>query len=179
MIILGIDPGLSSTGYGVVRVEKGEPHYVACGGIETPSGTQLSWRLAKIYQEVAAIIAERRPGVVAMEQLFFNTNVKSAMAVGEARGAIMLAAEHAGVPAFDYTPLQIKQAVAGYGKADKGQVAFMVRSLLRISDIPSDHASDALATAICHLHHMGLAARLSVVEPALAKKKPKREKANQ
>jgi crossover junction endodeoxyribonuclease RuvC len=109
---------------------------------------------------VAGVIDRHEPDVLVLEQLFFNTNVKSAMAVGESRGAIMLAAEHAGVTVAEYTPLEIKMALVGYGRAEKQQVNYMVRSLLNVAEISSDHASDALAAAVCHAHHLNLEERI-------------------
>ena len=160
MVILGIDPGLASTGFGVIRKEGADLRSLEHGVIETPPGAVLSLRLDKIYREVVEVIRSHQPDVVVLEQLFFSSNAKSAMAVGEARGAIILAAAHAGAEVAQYTPLQIKQALVGEGRASKEQVSFMVRSILRLEPIASDHASDALAAAICHAHRYDLQERL-------------------
>lgn len=160
MVILGIDPGLSSTGFGVIRKEGADLRPLEHGGIETPPGVALSLRLDKIYREVTAVIQRHQPGVVVLEQLFFSSNAKSAMAVGEARGAIMLAAAHAGAEVAQYTPLEIKQALVGRGRAGKEQVSFMVQSILGLGPIASNHASDALAAAICHAHRYELEERV-------------------
>ncbi len=161
MVILGIDPGLSSTGFGVIRKEGAELRSLEYGGIETPPGAVLSARLDKIYREVTEVMQRHRPDVVVLEQLFFSSNAKSAMAVGEARGAIMLAAAHGSAEVVQYTPLEIKQALVGQGKAAKDQVSFMVRSILKLPPIASDHASDALAAAVCHAHRCDMKKRLA------------------
>jgi len=160
MVILGIDPGLASTGFGVVRKEGADLRSPEYGEIETPPGAALSLRLDKIYRGVLGVIQGHQPDVVVLEQLFFSSNAKSAMAVGEACGAIILAAAHAGAEVAQYTPLEIKQALVGQGRAGKEQVSFMVRSILRLEPIASDHASDALAAAICHAHRHDLKERL-------------------
>ncbi len=160
MVILGIDPGLSSTGFGVIEKVGAEMRSLEYGGIETPPGAVLSARLDKIYREVTEVLQRHRPDMVVLEMLFFSNNAKSAMAVGEARGAIMLAAAHAGAEVVQYTPLEIKQALVGQGRASKEQVSFMVCSILRLEPIASDHASDALAAAVCHAHRHDLNERL-------------------
>ncbi len=160
MVILGIDPGLSSTGFGVIEKVGAELRSLEYGGIETPPGAALSARLDKIYREVTEVMQRQKPDVVVLEQLFFSSNAKSAMAVGEARGAIMLAAAHAEADVVQYTPLEIKQALVGQGRASKEQVSFMVRSILKLEPIASDHASDALAAAVCHAHRHDLNKRL-------------------
>ena len=151
MIVLGIDPGTANTGYGVV-VSRGSTLAALDGGvIETRSGTPLEKRLAHIHQRVCDLIAEHRPEALAVEELYFGKNVRTAFAVGQARGVVLLAAGIHGVPAFSYTPQAVKQAVCGSGRAEKGQVQRMVQSLLALPDLPTpDHAADALAVAICH-----------------------------
>lgn len=151
MQIMGIDPGLATTGYGVVRKEA--THYIpvtyAC--IRTAAGQDLGARLLFIYNQVLEAVTKYRPDVLAVEDLFFNTNAKSAFLVGQARGVVLLAAAHAGVPVFTYTPLQVKQGVVGYGRAEKHQVQEMVRIILKLKERPKpDDAADALAIALCH-----------------------------
>jgi crossover junction endodeoxyribonuclease RuvC len=158
---MGIDPGLSFTGYGVVEKEGDRLKPLGYGGIATSPRKPLSSRLDKIYSEVRELIEKYHPDLLVLEELFFNTNARSAMLVGQARGGILLAAEHAGVGVEEYTPLQVKQSLVGYGRAGKGQVKYMVRNILCMEeDIASPHASDALALAICHAHHEKLRDRL-------------------
>ncbi len=153
MIILGIDPGTAITGYGVIAHEGNHLRRITFGAVRTEPSMQLAARLSKIYQQVQEIIREYRPEVVAVEELFFNKNVRTALAVGQARGVILLASETAGLETVEYTPLQVKQAVVGYGRAEKKQVQEMVRMLLCLTEIPKpDDAADALAIAICHAH---------------------------
>jgi len=164
MVIMGIDPGLTSTGYGVIEKKGTRLRALGYGGITTSSRDTLSSRLDKIYREVGELIRRYHPDLVVLEELFFNTNARSAMVVGEARGGIILAAAHAGVEVEEYTPLQVKQALVGHGRADKRQVKYMVRSLLSLEeDIESSHASDALALAICHAHREKLQARMEAL----------------
>lgn len=153
MIVFGIDPGVATTGYGLVGDDDGCLGLLDCGVVSTPAGEPLPARLASTYGRLASLLALRRPDAVAVEQLFFGRNVRTAIAVGQARGVALLAAEHAGVPVYEYTPLQVKQAVVGYGRADKHQVKEMVRLLLRLDTTPEpDDAADAVAVAVCHLH---------------------------
>jgi crossover junction endodeoxyribonuclease RuvC len=152
--VLGIDPGTAITGYGVVEERAGELSLVECGVIRTSPEAGLPARLKEIYQAVQGLIARLAPAAVAVEALFFNTNVRTAFAVGQARGVCLLAAAQAHLPVYEYTPLQVKQAVVGYGRAEKQQIQEMVRLMLRLEDIPRpDDAADAVAIAICH-HHM-------------------------
>ena len=152
MITLGIDPGTAILGYGVVAGDD-RPGVVAYGVLRTPSDEPMPARLVRLYDGVRAVIAEHRPDVMAVEQLLFGRNVTTAIAVGQARGVVLLAAAQAGLPVFEYKPAQVKEAVAGYGKADKPQMQEMVRMLLDLPALPHpDDAADALAIAICHVH---------------------------
>ncbi len=154
MLVLGIDPGTAITGYGVVEERAGELSLVECGVIRTSAEDELPARLKDIYQAVRELIARFAPAAMAVEALFFNTNVRTAFAVGQARGVCLLAAAQANLPVYEYTPLQVKQAVVGYGRAEKQQVQDMVRLMLHLEEIPRpDDAADAVAVAICH-HHM-------------------------
>lgn len=153
MIFLGVDPGTAITGYGFIREDAGALQAVAFGTITTPSGQALPDRLVTLYTELTRLIALHRPASAAVEQLFFSRNVRTALAVGQARGVALLALAQAGIPISEYTPLEVKQAVTGYGRADKQQVQEMVRLLMGLPEIPKpDDAADALAVAICHLH---------------------------
>jgi crossover junction endodeoxyribonuclease RuvC len=151
VIVLGIDPGTANTGFGVV-VTRGQALAALDGGvIATGPSEPLERRLARIHARVCDLIAEHRPEAVAIEELYFGRNARSAFAVGQARGVVLLAAGMAGVPCFSYTPQAVKQAVCGSGGADKDQVGRMVAALLSLADLPRpDHAADALAVAICH-----------------------------
>lgn len=153
MRILGIDPGFAIVGYGVIDYDGNKAKSVEYGAITTPAGQKISVRLKTIYDETVKIIQQYKPDSVAIEELFFNTNVKTAIMVGQARGVLILASENNNVPSFEYTPLQVKQAVVGYGRADKNQVQQMVKLLLDLPEIPKpDDTADALAIAICHAH---------------------------
>ena len=162
MIVLGIDPGLANTGYGVVRSTAGRLVALDGGVIETGAGLAVEQRLADIYAAIDALLAEHEPQEMALEQLYFGQNVKTAFAVGQARGVSMLAAGRRGVRCESYTPQQVKGAVCGNGRADKGQVARMVQALLGLDAPPApDHAADALAVAICHANRAPLEAALA------------------
>ena len=153
MVFLGIDPGTAITGYGFVREDDGALQTVAYGTITTPSDWALPQRLVAIQRDLSDLIALHRPASAAVEQLFFSRNVRTALAVGHARGVVLLALAQAGVPISEYTPLEVKQAVTGYGRADKRQIQEMIRVLLGLPEIPKpDDAADALAVAICHVH---------------------------
>lgn len=153
MIVLGIDPGTATTGYGLVRETAGELELVACGVVETPAGQPLPVRLQTIYRELRGLVEQHGPSAGAVERLFFSRNVRTAMSVGQARGVALLALADAGLDISEYDPLEIKQAVTGYGGADKQQVQEMVRALLGMDELPRpDDAADGLAVAICHLH---------------------------
>jgi crossover junction endodeoxyribonuclease RuvC len=151
VIVLGIDPGLASTGYGVVERRGGRLVALDGGVIATAAGVAIERRLADIHARVDALIEEHHPHEVALEELYFGQNVRTAFAVGQARGVVLLAAGQHGLPCSGYTPQQVKAAVCGSGRADKDQVARMVQALLALSDLPRpDHAADALAVAVCH-----------------------------
>jgi crossover junction endodeoxyribonuclease RuvC len=150
--VLGVDPGITNTGYGLVIESSGDLRAEAHGAITTRSAADMSDRLDTLYSEAHRVIVELSPDVVVLEQLFFNTNQKTAIAVGQARGVILLACNHAGAGWAEYTPLEVKQAVVGNGNATKEQVQYMVKMLLKMPEPPKTlHASDALAMAICHL----------------------------
>ena len=156
MRILGIDPGLAIVGWGVVDYQKTRFQTVAYGSIQTPAKTATEWRLAQVFEGMQKLLQTYHPDAVAVEELFFNTNITTGIRVAEARGVILLAAELAGVPLFEYTPLQVKQAVVGYGRAEKKQVISMVTRLLALKEAPKpDDTADALAIAICHAHSGG------------------------
>jgi crossover junction endodeoxyribonuclease RuvC len=151
MIVLGIDPGLANTGYGVVSRQAGGFAALDGGVIQTSPGVPAEQRLAHIHAAVAELLGEHEPDAVALEELYFGQNVRSAFAVGQARGVVMLAAGQHAVPCSGYTPQQVKSAVCGSGRAEKAQVARMVMTLLGLLELPRpDHAADALAVAICH-----------------------------
>lgn len=154
MLALGIDPGIATTGYGLVRLEPdGGLLPINYGIISTPKNTPLPERLVMLYDQMQALLNEHRPETVAVEKLFFSRNVKTAISVGQARGVMLLSIAQAGLELFEYTPNEVKQAVAGYGSADKRQIQEMVRVLLELPKIPKpDDAADALAVAITHLN---------------------------
>ncbi|HEX7298179.1 MAG TPA: crossover junction endodeoxyribonuclease RuvC [Solirubrobacteraceae bacterium] len=159
MVVLGVDPGLANCGFGVV-VRRGHRMVAADGGvIKTAAEHPPERRLAMLHEAISGLIDEHGPDAVALEALYFGENVRTAFAVGQARGAVLLAAGQGSVTCFDYTPQQVKGAVCGSGRADKGQVARMVQALLSLPEPPRpDHAADALAVAICHANHAPLAA---------------------
>ena len=149
--ILGIDPGTATMGWGVIRQEGNRLRYVQHGAITTPSNWEMPRRLGRLFDGVTELVRGYRPDTVAIEELFFNTNVTTGITVGQARGVAILAAYKAGIEVTEYTPLQVKQAVTSYGRADKRQVQEMVRALLNLREIPKpDDAADGLAIAICH-----------------------------
>jgi crossover junction endodeoxyribonuclease RuvC len=151
MRILGIDPGTGILGFGVIEVTKGKPHLVDAGVIRTPVKQDDAIRLATIYEELTDIITETNPTVMSVEKLFFAQNVTTAMTVSQARGVILLCGQQAGLTIFEYTPLQIKQAITGYGRAEKKQIQEMVRVILQLKEVPKpDDCADALAAAITH-----------------------------
>ncbi|MEW5941673.1 MAG: crossover junction endodeoxyribonuclease RuvC [Chloroflexota bacterium] len=153
-LALGIDPGLATTGYGLVRLEPdGELVSVSFGVILTPKVDSVPARLDSLYRDLRSLLRKHKPDTAAVEKLFFQRNISTAIAVGQARGVTLLALAQAGLDVSEYTPNEVKQAVAGYGSADKKQVQDMVRVLLQLKEIPKpDDAADALAIAITHLN---------------------------
>ncbi len=153
MIILGIDPGLSNTGYGLIRYEKKKIELIDYGCVLTYKKDTFSIRIKKIYYKIKELIEKYNPHEVAIEEIFFNKNVRSALTVSKVHGMIAITVALIGLELYEYTPLQIKQATVGNGRAEKYQVQSMVKILLNLSEIPQpDHAADALAVAICHIH---------------------------
>ncbi|MBQ3134425.1 MAG: crossover junction endodeoxyribonuclease RuvC [Oscillospiraceae bacterium] len=151
MVILGVDPGVATIGFGLVRVERGTNTLLQYGVITTPAGIPLSRRLLQISRDMDELLARFKPDELAVEELFFTKNITTGISVAHGRGVILLSAEKAGVPIYEYTPMQVKQAVAGYGGAQKRQVMLMTQRLLSMKEIPKpDDAADALALAICH-----------------------------
>ncbi|MFC1512616.1 crossover junction endodeoxyribonuclease RuvC [bacterium] len=151
MIILGIDPGIAITGWGTIKSEVNNSHVIDYNQICTKHGVSLSQRLYIIHKELKGVIKKYKPDCAAVEQLFFAKNVKTALAVGHARGVVLLTIQQAAIDFFEYTPLQIKQAVTGYGRADKQQMQKMVKCMLKLNEVPKpDDAADALAVALCH-----------------------------
>lgn len=154
MLVLGIDPGSAITGFGLVKEVGNSLRAVDYGCIRTAPSETLEIRLQKIYQEVCQLIEKYKPDHFAVEELFFNKNVRTALTVGQARGVILLAGAQCGLKVHEYTPLQVKQAVVGYGRAEKAQIQFMVKTMLSLPAIPKpDDVADALAIAICHTHY--------------------------
>jgi crossover junction endodeoxyribonuclease RuvC len=155
MRILGLDPGTATTGYGIIDVVEGELRLVTYGAIETPAGDPPEKRLQSIYRQTNELIAEYRPDRAAVEQLFFGRNITTAIAVGQARGVLLLALANAGIAMSEYSPPKVKEAVTGYGKAEKAQMQLMVRHLLDLQETPRpDDAADALAVAITHARYV-------------------------
>ena len=151
MRILGIDPGIAIVGYGVVDKEGNRYKTVAYDAVTTKAHTPLEERLEIVYNGIVELIKEYRPDAMSIEELFFNNNAKTALTVGQARGVIILAAVQNHVPIYEYTPLQVKQALTGYGRASKTQIQQMMKSMLGLSEIPKpDDVADALAIAVCH-----------------------------
>ena len=154
MLVLGIDPGSAITGFGLVKEAGNNLRAVDYGCIRTAPSEPLEARLQKIYLEVCQLIEKYKPDHFAVEELFFNKNVRTALTVGQARGVILLAGAQCGLMVHEYTPLQVKQAVVGYGRAEKAQIQFMVKTMLSLPAIPKpDDVADALAVAICHSHY--------------------------
>ena len=151
MIILGIDPGIATVGFGVIQSLGSRQSLVRCGVIRTSAGTRLALRLKQIYDDITELIEIYQPEAIAVEELFFNTNLKTGISVAHGRGVLLLAGVSRAVSMFEYTPLQVKLTIAGYGRADKKQVMDMVKRLLKLENVPKpDDAADALAIALCH-----------------------------
>ena len=156
MIILGIDPGYAIIGWGIIRFERGKYIPVDFGAITTNAGVPFNRRLEQIYDQLNELLDTHHPDVVAVEKLYFQTNAKTAIDVAQARGVTMLALQKHGVPVYEYTPLQVKSAVTGFGQAQKPQVMEMTKRLLRLKAVPKpDDTADALAIAICHAQYGG------------------------
>lgn len=151
MRILGIDPGVAIVGFGLIESDRGTLRMLQYGAITTPAGLPLATRLAQINRDIEELIGTFRPDEISVEELFFSKNITTGIAVAHARGVILCAAEKKKIPIYEYTPMQVKQAVAGYGLADKKQVMDMTRRLLKLKSVPRpDDAADALAIALCH-----------------------------
>ena len=156
MKILGIDPGVATVGFGLLETSGTQQRILSCGVITTPAHTPLSSRLDRIYSDLEELIRSCDPEAISIEELFFSKNITTGIPVAHARGVILLCAFRCGVPVYEYTPMQVKQAVVGYGKAEKKQVMEMTRMLLNLSGVPRpDDAADALAIALCHIHSTG------------------------
>ena len=151
MRILGIDPGYGITGFGLVEAQRGQFQLISCGAITTPANTDFSWRLEVIYNDMVELLRVSKPDVVAIEELFFGQNVTTGIGVAQSRGVILLAIRQAGLEVFSYKPMQVKQALVGYGNATKHQMQDMTKRLLHLTDMPKpDDAADAIAIALCH-----------------------------
>ena len=151
MRILGIDPGYGIVGFGLIDAQRSRYQYLNCGAITTPPNTEFSWRLEVIYNDMTELLRVAQPDVVAIEELFFGQNVTTGINVAQSRGVILLAIRQAGLPIFEYKPMQVKQAVVGYGNATKHQVQDMTKRLLHLQAMPKpDDAADAIAIALCH-----------------------------
>ena len=151
MRILGIDPGYGITGFGLIEADRGSSQLISCGAITTPAGMDFSARLEIIYEDMRQLLEKAKPEAVAIEELFFGHNVTTGIGVAQSRGVILLAIRQAGLPVFAYKPMQVKQAVVGYGNATKHQVQDMTKRLLGLSQMPKpDDAADAIAIALCH-----------------------------
>ena len=151
MRILGIDPGYGITGFGLIDAQRGQYRMLKCGAITTPPNTEFAWRLEVIYHDMTELLRVVQPEAVAIEELFFGHNVTTGINVAQARGVILLAVQQAGVPVFEYKPMQVKQAVVGYGNASKHQVMDMTKRILNLDAVPKpDDAADAVAIALCH-----------------------------
>lgn len=168
MIIFGIDPGYAIVGWGCIRYERARFTALEFGAVETPAGMDFSRRLEVIYEELNVLFARFKPDAISVEKLYFKNNQKTAIDVAQARGVILLAAQQNRIPLFEYTPLQVKSAVTGYGKAQKPQVMEMTRRLLGFKEVPKpDDAADALALAICHAQTGGTALKRRIVQGML------------
>lgn len=161
MRILGIDPGFAITGYSIIDYIGNKFHLINSGAVTTKAGEPFPERLSKLYTDINIIIDEYKPDAISVEELFFNNNVKTAINVAQARGIILVAGCQKKVPTYEYTPLQVKQAVVGYGRADKIQVQKMVKTILKVENLPKlDDITDSMAIAICHAHSAKFAQKL-------------------
>lgn len=165
MIILGMDPGLAISGYGIIEYTGNKFEVIDYGAVLTESCEEFPKRLKHIYDSYISIIDMYKPEAVAIEELFYNKNVKTALAVAQARGVHLLAAENKDIPLYEYTPLQIKQGIVGYGRAEKRQIQEMVKVILKLKEIPKpDDVADGLATAICHAHCLKFADKFKITK---------------
>lgn len=156
LVILGIDPGYAIIGYGIINYDSNRFSVLKYGAVLTSAGEKFSSRLGSIYSDINEIILKSKPDAISIEKLYFNTNTTTAIDVAQARGVILLAAAQNNIPIFEYTPLQVKSAVTGYGRAEKKQVMDMIKNILRLEKIPKpDDTADALALAVCHAHSSG------------------------
>jgi crossover junction endodeoxyribonuclease RuvC len=153
--ILGIDPGSLITGYGVIEKRRNDLAYLSHGEIKTMVRETSSAFLVNIYKRLMAVIEKNKPDIMAVEEVFYGKNVKSLIKQGQARGVAILAGSHSGLPVFEYSPLEVKKAVVGYGRAEKSQVQAMIKAILQLKETPGADAADALAVAICHAHCSG------------------------
>ena len=153
MIILGIDPGIAIMGYGIIEYKHDNFNVLDYGCVRTDNSLDMAKRLVQLYNSILYLVHKYKPDDMAVEELFFNKNAKTVMVIGQARGVSMLAGSNCGLKVYEYTPLQVKQGVVGYGRAEKAQVQQMVKTLLKLDSIPKpDDAADALAVAVCHAH---------------------------
>lgn len=153
MRILGVDPGIAIVGFGLIEADRGRTQLLNYGAITTPAGLPLARRLVQIEQDMEALIAQLKPDAIAVEELFFSNNITTGIAVAHGRGIILCTAEKSGVPLYEYTPMQVKQAITGYGKAVKKQIQEMTRIMLHLESVPKpDDTADALGMAIAHCH---------------------------
>lgn len=159
MRVLGIDPGSHITGYGIVDSDKGKLFHVSDGSIVTGSKNPLALRLNAIFDSIQKVVGEFKPDDVVIEEIFYAKNARSAIMLGHARGVAILCAARHNLPVFEYSPMKIKQSVVGYGNATKEQVQKMIKALLKLDAVPKPDASDALAAAICHIHHTKMGGR--------------------
>ena len=165
MLILGIDPGYAIIGWGLIRFERGKYIPVDFGAITTNAGVPFNRRLEQIYDQLGELLDTHHPDAVAVEKLYFQTNAKTAIDVAQARGVTMLALQQHGMPVFEYTPLQVKSAVTGFGQAQKPQVMEMTKRLLRLKAVPKpDDTADALAIAICHAQYGGTSLKQTLLK---------------
>lgn len=161
MRILGIDPGFAITGYSVIEYIGNKFKLITSGAITTKAGTPFALRLTILYDELDAIIKEYKPDAMSVEELFFNQNIKTAINVAQARGIVLVVGQKNNIPTYEYTPLQVKQAVVGYGRAEKKQVQQMVKAILKVQEVPKlDDITDSMAIGICHAHSAKFAEKL-------------------
>ncbi len=168
MRVLGIDCGCQSTGFGIVESDGITYHTVIFGALRLPTKEEFCLKLLRIHKEVESLIQEHKPEVVAVEDQFYVTNFKGIMKLGQVKGVVMLTSARAGIPVFEYSPLEIKNAVTGYGRAEKHQVQIMMKTILKLDNLPKPHdAADALALAVCHIHTAFTQQRLGMTDNVL------------